>query len=74
MQKDAIAMILELTPDNALLTANLYSNLGGMYRMSGKLELAKQNMEQAIQIMEQYGLAYYHDCIARDYELCSAVN
>lgn len=65
MQKDAIAMILELTPDNALLTANLYSNLGGMYRMSGKLELAKQNMEQAIQIMEQYGLAYYHDCIAQ---------
>ena len=65
MQKEAIAMIPEITLDNALLASNLYSNLGGMYKMSGKLDLAKQNMEQAIQIMEQYGLAHYHDSITQ---------
>lgn len=45
MQKDAIAMIPEATADNALLVSNLYANLGGMYRVNGKLELAKGNME-----------------------------
>ena len=41
----------------------LYANLGGMYRVNGKLELAKENMEQAIRIMDEYGLAYYHDSV-----------
>ena len=65
MQKDAIAMIPEITADNALLVSNLYANLGGMYRVNGKLELAKENMEQAIRIIEEYGLAYYHDSIVQ---------
>ena len=41
MQKDVLAMIPEIISDNALLVSNLYANLGGMYRMNGKLELAK---------------------------------
>lgn len=45
-------MITEVTADNALLVSNLYANLGGMYRVNGKLELAKENMEQAIRIIE----------------------
>lgn len=65
LQKDAVAMITEITLDNALLVSNLYSNLGGMYKMAGKLELAKENMEQAIHILEQYGLAAYHDSIVQ---------
>lgn len=65
MQKDAIAMISEVTPDNALLIANLYANLGGMYRVNSKLELAKENMEQAIRIIDEYGLAHYHDSIVQ---------
>ncbi len=65
MQKDAIAMIPEVTADNALLVSNLYANLGGMYRVNGKLELAKENMEQAISIMDEYGLAYYHDSVVQ---------
>lgn len=65
MQKDAIAMIAEVTPDNALLVANLYANLGGMYRVNGKLDLAKENMEQAIKIIDEYSLAYYHDSIVQ---------
>ena len=65
LQKDAVAMITEITPDNALLVSNLYSNLGGMYKQAGKLELAKENMEQGIHILEQYGLTYYHDSITQ---------
>lgn len=65
MQKDAIAMIAEVTADNALLVSNLYANLGGMYRVNGKLELAKENMEQAIKIIDEYGLAQYHDSIVQ---------
>lgn len=61
MQKKAIAMIQEITPDNALLLSNLYSNLGGYYEQSGKLEQAKQNMEQGIRILEQYGLTHCRD-------------
>ena len=33
--------------------------------MNGKLELAKENMEQAIRIMNEYGLAYYHDSVVQ---------
>ena len=65
MQKDAIAMIPKMTSENALLLSNLYANLGGMYKMNGKLELAKENMEQAIRIIDEYGLAYYHDSIVQ---------
>ena len=65
MQKDAIARIQKVTADNALLVSNLYANLGGMYRVNGKLESAKENMEQAIRIMDEYGLAYYHDSIVQ---------
>ena len=65
LQKDAVAMITEIAPDNALLVSNLYSNLGGMYKQTGKLELAKENMEQGIHILEQYGLTYYHDSIVQ---------
>lgn len=65
MQKDAIAMIQEVTADNALLVSNLYANLGGMYRVNGKLKLAKENMERAIRIMDEYGLAYYHDSVVQ---------
>ena len=63
LEKDAVAMLTEITSDNALLAANLHANLGGMYRQSGKHELAKQHMEQGIQLLEQFGLVPYHDSI-----------
>ena len=40
-----------------------HANLGGMYRQSGKYELAKLHMEQGIQLLEQFGLVPYHDSI-----------
>ncbi len=63
LAKDAVAMLTEITSDNALLAANLHTNLGDMYRQSGKYELAKQYMEQGIQLLEQFGLVPYHDSI-----------
>ena len=63
LEKDAVAMLTEITSDNALLAANLHANLGGMYRQFGKHELAKQHMEQGIQLLEQFGLVPYHDSI-----------
>ncbi len=63
LEKDAVSMLTEITSDNALLAANLHANLGGMYRQSGKHELAKQHMEQGIQLLEQFGLVPYHDSI-----------
>ena len=56
-------LLKEITEDNALLASNLHANLGGMYRESGKLELAKQHMEAAIHLLEEYGLVTYHDSI-----------
>ena len=63
LAKDAVAMLTEITSDNALLAANLHANLGGMYRQSEKYELAKLHMEQGIQLLEQVGLVPYHDSI-----------
>lgn len=54
---------LEVTAENALLAANLHANLGGLYKQTSKLELAKQHMETGIHLLEQYGLAPYHDSI-----------
>ena len=62
-EKDAVELLKEITEDNALLASNLHANLGGMYRESGKLELAKQHMEAAIHLLEEYGLVPYHDSI-----------
>ena len=65
MEKEAISLITEITQDNALLVSNLYSNLGGLYKKAGKLELAQQSMEHGIQILEQFDLLYYHDSVAQ---------
>lgn len=63
--KEALALLPDTTEDNALLAANLWSNLGGFYKKMGELQKAKQSMEQGIQILEQYELTAYHDCISQ---------
>lgn len=63
LEKEAIEMLTEITDENALLTANLYANLGSLYRKTGKMQLAKQSMEQGIWILKKFGLEYYHDSI-----------
>ncbi len=63
LEKEAVMLISEVTAENALLAANLHANLGGLYKQTSKLELAKQHMETGIHLLEQYGLAPYHDSI-----------
>ena len=56
-------MLTEITSENALLAANLYANLGGLYRQTGNIKWAKESMEKGIQILEEFGLKQYHDSI-----------
>ena len=65
LEKEAIALIPEISEENAHLVSNLYSNLGGLYKKAGKRDLAQQAMEQGLRILEQYSLLYYHDSIAQ---------
>ena len=63
LEKEALAQIKEITEDNAHLVSNLYANLGGLYRMNGQAELAKEHMEKGIFLLEQYQLLYTNDSI-----------
>ena len=65
LEKEASALIPEISEENAHLVSNLYSNLGGLYKKAGKRDLAQQAMEQGLRILEQYDLLYYHDSIAQ---------
>ena len=40
-EKDALALIKEITEENAHLASNLHSNLGDLYRMNGYPDLAR---------------------------------
>ena len=63
LEKDALALITEITEDNAHLVSNLHSNLGGLYRMNGYPDLAMEHMEKGLFLLEQYNLLYTHDGI-----------
>lgn len=65
LEKEAVALLVEITADNALLALNLYANLGGLYKQNGNLEQAKQVMEEGIRILNEYGLVPYHDSVAQ---------
>ena len=62
-EKEALAQIKETTKENAHLVSNLHSNLGGLYRINGQLDLAKKHMEMGISLLEQYQLLYTNDSI-----------
>lgn len=38
LEKEAVALLAEITSDHALLASNLYANLGGLYKQNGNLE------------------------------------
>ncbi len=63
LEKEALAQIKEITEGNAHLVSNLHANLGGLYRMNGQTELAKEHMEKGILLLEQYHLLYTNDSI-----------
>ena len=64
LEKRAVNTITEINEGNAWLAANLHSNLGMYYMKDGQLEPARQNMETAYHIIEQYDLINYHDSVA----------
>ena len=63
MEKDALALLPEVTAENAHLVSNLHANLGGLYKRMNKFDLAKQHMEQGMMLLEQYGLTYTNDTV-----------
>lgn len=63
LEKDALALITEITADNAHLVSNLHSNLGGLYRMNGYPDLAREHMEKGLFLLERYHLLYTNDSI-----------
>ena len=64
LEKRAVNMITEINEGNSWLAANLHSNLGMYYMKDGQLEPARQYMEKAYHILEQYDLIDYHDSVA----------
>ena len=63
LEKEALAQIKEITEGNAHLVSNLHANLGGLYRMNGQTELAKEHMQKGILLLEHYQLLYTNDSI-----------
>ena len=63
LEKDALALLPEITAENAHLAANLYVNLGGLYEHINKFDLAQQHMEKGLLLLEQYGLFSTNDAI-----------
>lgn len=63
LEKEALALLTDITADNAHLAANLHANLGGLYRMANQLSPATEHMEQGIALLEKYDLLYTHDSI-----------
>ena len=41
----------------------IHSNLGGLYRINGQLDLAKRHMKMGISLLQQYQLLYTNDSI-----------
>ena len=63
LEKDTLALIKEITEENAHLVSNLHSNLGGLYRMNGYPDLAREHMEKGLFLLEHYNLLYTNDSI-----------
>ena len=65
LEKQVLSLLTEINVDNAHLAANIYANLGALYREVGQIKYAKQHMKTGITILEQYNLTYMNDSIAQ---------
>ena len=63
--QEALALLPEVNPSNALLVSNLNCNLGGLYRTAKQNDAARKHMETAISILEEYRLVGGHDSITQ---------
>lgn len=63
-EEKALSLITKVNKKNALLTANICSNLGSLYRISYNYPKAKEYMERGMQIIEKYNLST-HDIVTQ---------
>jgi tetratricopeptide (TPR) repeat protein len=63
--EDGLRMLGEIHAGNAHLAANLHNNVGVMYHQSGQMDEARAHLEQAIRLMDNYGLNDYQDRVAQ---------
>ena len=52
-QEEFPVRVKKITEENAHLVSNLHSNLGGLYRMNGYPDLAKEYMEKGISVLQK---------------------
>ena len=63
MQRQAIAMLGDITQETAQLAANLHSNLAYTYYRMHQLELAKTHQEQSLYLLQNYQTEGLHDLL-----------
>ena len=63
LKEDSLALIEEITEENAHLASNLHSNFRGLYRMNSYPDLAKKHMEKGLFLLEQYNLLYTNNSV-----------
>ena len=73
LEKDALAQIENITADNARLVSNLHANLGGLYRMNGHPDLAREHMEKSISLLDQFNLLHINDSLMRNMLLTASM-
>ena len=66
-EKQAIAMINEVTAENVHLICNLYTNLANLYHQNDDISLALNNLEKAIRFAKRFNIIRHHDNIVRIY-------
>lgn len=65
LEQGAVALLGDVTPENARLAANLHANLGSLYQGIGEVKLAKQHMEIGMNLLKQHGMSTYYDMIPK---------
>ena len=63
MMLDALELLPEVNESNALAVSNLHANIGDLYRRIHQNELAREHLETAMTILEDYGLFGSHDSL-----------
>lgn len=65
MMLDALKLLPEVNKSNALAVSNLHANIGDLYRRLHQNEPARQHMETAMTLLEDYGLFGTHDSLTQ---------
>lgn len=66
-EKQAIAMINEVSAENVHLICNLYTNLANLYHQNDDISLALNSLKKAIRFAKRFNIIRHHDNIVRIY-------